>query len=95
MQGKTEEGKPLDVFIFLDGRAPQFYYNRFIRDNMSTEEGREFNVVKTAFIEELREEEKAHEGKKKAMVGMLDSTILNGSLSAMDSLFSKAIFNNE
>lgn len=79
MREINKDEKPFELLAFLDGPAFQFYYDRFTRDGMVTEEGIKFNIVRTSFIEEFEEKEEAHKVLRKDMVATLDPTSLIGS----------------
>lgn len=94
-QNKMDAEKPYELLAYLDGRAFNFFFERFTKNGGTTAEGVDFDVVQSAFFEECEEEEEAHEIIRKAIMETLKSSNLVWSLNVMDSPYLIAGLNSE
>lgn len=94
-RGKPDEDKATELLSHLDGRAFDFFYEKFAEDGGLKPSASNYKGVKKALIDEFDKPADPQDDIRRAVNASIDPDNLTGSLRDMDRVFAKAMFNDE
>ena len=91
---KPDNEKALELLCYLDGAAPNYFFETFAPDGTLSEDGKDFQIVKASFISHFKPIEAPQDIILRATSATLDKQDLLVSLRNLDRLYERAGFND-
>lgn len=95
MRGKDQSEKAFELLSYLDEAAFEYFFEKFTVDGAINDAGKDFAQVKKAFLEKFFKKEEPQDVICEATDAVLDPNDLLLSMNRLDSVYSRAGFNDE